>query len=229
MLVFGPKNIEGPLSILVSDAILHFRTNHHLDTVHEVIHHIVETWLQGLQVDDVEVHFLLGGYLDSYVTFDVEQEATDGQGVVLNPLLLAFFVLFYFEKDDIAGGSGDQCLVFEEVHGTEVEICHFFQGVTVGLRGDCLALSVDAVHFICFVIKKAFVRKVLFRCSHWNFHHFVNDISLLKIIIKVVMCAIKVVKQVDKKRLIINKAAGDEGVWKVTHAHCHVVDADQLV
>ena len=77
MLVLCPEHVEAPLPILVGDAILDLWSNHHLDTVHEVIHHIVETWLQCLQVDDVKVNFLFCGNLDTNISLDVEQEASD--------------------------------------------------------------------------------------------------------------------------------------------------------
>ena len=80
-------NSKSFLIRLVSDTISHSRTKHHLIATHEVEHDIFQSWLKSLRVDEIEVNLIIRGYLDSLVTFDEVNEASNIELVVLFPEL----------------------------------------------------------------------------------------------------------------------------------------------
>ena len=64
------KDLEVRLVSLEGDSVPDFATEHELGRIHEVIHHILEIWLESLLVDDVEVDFLIGSDLNSNIALD---------------------------------------------------------------------------------------------------------------------------------------------------------------
>ena len=69
MFKFPPINIEIFLIRLKGNAVLDFAAEHHLVAIHEIVHDAFKIRHEGLWVDQEEVDFLIGGYLDSFITF----------------------------------------------------------------------------------------------------------------------------------------------------------------
>ena len=86
MHVFAPVDIEAFLILLVRDAIPNLASKHHLIAAHVVVHDVLELWHKGLFVNQVEVNILIGGDLNSYVSFDEVNETTLIYCVIEGPL-----------------------------------------------------------------------------------------------------------------------------------------------
>jgi hypothetical protein len=114
--VFSSESVERPLAIFVCHTIFNFGPDHHLDTVHEVVHDVVQGGLQGLRIYQVEIDFLVCTNLDPNVALDEVEEPTDGQSFIDLPFFLAFFVNLDLEEGDTAGGTSDQSPILEQVH-----------------------------------------------------------------------------------------------------------------
>jgi hypothetical protein len=92
-----------------SDTIPHSRTEHHLRALHKVVHTVLKSWHEGLFVDEVKIHFLIGGHLDSDVTFDeVDLASRLRQSVEQFPVT---GLIVDFEEKDGARGSSHKSLV----------------------------------------------------------------------------------------------------------------------
>jgi len=102
-------NLESWLICLVSDSISDSGTKHHLGAPHEVVHYVLQTWLEGLLVNHVEVNLLICRNLDSNVSFDkVNLPAHFFKFVVLRPFVR---LLIDFEKENGTRRSCDQSLI----------------------------------------------------------------------------------------------------------------------
>jgi hypothetical protein len=63
--VSSSKNIKSSLSIFIGDTIFDFGPNHHLETIHVIVHNVFENWLECLFVYQEKVNFVLGADLDT--------------------------------------------------------------------------------------------------------------------------------------------------------------------
>lgn len=159
---------KGFLVSLVGNTISDSGTEHHLVAAHEVEHDVLEGWLESLWVNQIEVHLIIGGDLDPFVSFDEVDEASHVDLVVLLPLLGHILVLVFFlddlEKHNFTGGSGNKCLVVKKIHLTEVHVSHLLELDGLGVISiDCesLALSVERVDHVLIRVVETLVREVL--------------------------------------------------------------------
>ena len=108
MLILPPVDIKGPLSGLVSNAILDLAPEHHLGAAHIIVHNVLQFRQEGLQVHQEKVNLVVCRYLDPHVALDVVDEASNVDGVVVYPLLsLSQFVQNDLEEQDLAGASNN--------------------------------------------------------------------------------------------------------------------------
>jgi hypothetical protein len=70
-------DVEALLVRLISDTIFDFRAKHHLIAPHKIKHDVFKFGLEGLWVDQVEIDEVVGGDLDSFVSFDEVNESTN--------------------------------------------------------------------------------------------------------------------------------------------------------
>ena len=169
--VLAPIDVERSLVGLVSDAVLDSRPEHHLVAAHEVLHHVLELWLEGLRVDEVEVYLVVSSDLDSLVALDEVDEASYVQLLVLLPGLDVGVVLVSedLEEEHSAGAPCDQSLVVDEVHLAQIHVCHSLELVVlsiVSVDRERLALAVERVDDVVFVVVEALVWKILLRALH---------------------------------------------------------------
>ena len=159
---------EGLLIGFVSDTISDPGTKHHLVASHEIEHDVLESWLESLWVNQIEVYLVISGHLDPFVTFDEVDEASHVNLVVLFPFLGDILVLVLLfddlEKHNFTGGSGDQSLVVEKIHLTKIHVGHLLEldGLSViSIHCESLALSVEGVDHVLIRIVEALVWEVL--------------------------------------------------------------------
>jgi hypothetical protein len=63
--ILASVDVNGLIVRLVGNTVLHFATEHHLGAIHEVLHHILQLWHQGLPINDVEKNMRVSCNLDS--------------------------------------------------------------------------------------------------------------------------------------------------------------------
>ena len=92
-------------------------------------------------------------------------EAPDTESLVGHPLSsFQIFIVNQLEKCNVAGCSGSEYFIENQVHLAQVEICDLVQLILFGvvcLHYECLALSVEREDLVCLVIVEALVREVL--------------------------------------------------------------------
>lgn len=86
---------ETGLVRFVRDAVLYFRSKHHLRALHEIVHYIFKFRHASIFIDQVEVYLLVGSNLDPYVATDEKYLTSVLHFVVLIPFA-CFFI--YLEK-----------------------------------------------------------------------------------------------------------------------------------
>jgi len=92
MEILSSEDLKVWLSCLVWNAISNFWSKHKLRTLHEIVHHIFQRWFQSFFVNEIEIYFLVCGYLDSNITFDVVNLSSHViEGVVIHPMA-SFFI-----------------------------------------------------------------------------------------------------------------------------------------
>lgn len=120
-------------------------------------------------------------HLDADVAFDVVYESTNSDAVVLLPLLdPSHQVFLLFEKENFAGASGDEGLAIVEHHLTQLLARNLFEAVVfrvVCVDAECLALAVEAIDLIPFLIIEALPREVLDRALQFPGHNILGRIS----------------------------------------------------
>lgn len=159
---------KGFLVSLVSNTISDSGTKHHLVAAHEVEHDVLKGWLECLWINQIEIHLIVGGNLNPFVSFDEVDEASHVDLVVLLPLLGHILVLVFFlddlEKHNFTRGSSDECLIIEKIHLTEVHICHLLEldGLSIiSINSESLALSVEGVDYVLIRVVETLVREIL--------------------------------------------------------------------
>ena len=225
-------HIKGLLVGLVRDAVLDSRAEHHLVAAHEVEHHVFELGLESLQIDQVEVDVVVRRDLDSNVTLDVKDEASDVEGVILHPFLVLWivFVRHDLEEQHCAGATSDQRLVVEQVHLAEIFVGHLldFEVRWVAcFNRESLSLSVEAIDNVIFGIVKTFVWEVHSIAVHLVLMEaaFVNGV-LAVVVDEVVVHLVVVVKQLHRNTIVGNEAASDEWIWEARDRHRVVIEAE---
>ena len=135
---------------------------------HEVKHDIFEGWLESFWINQVEVHLIIGGNLDPFVSLDEVDEASHVNLVVLLPLLGHILVLVFFlddlEKHNFTRGSSNKCLVVEKIHLTEVHVSHLLELDDLGIISincESLTLSVERVDHVLIRVVETLVREIL--------------------------------------------------------------------
>jgi hypothetical protein len=78
-------NIEASFVVFVGDSVSDSSTEHALSALHVIVHYVLHFGLKRLFIDQIEVNVVLGGDLDSDVTFDKVNETPDVDLVVLFP------------------------------------------------------------------------------------------------------------------------------------------------
>ena len=157
MLVLSSEDVEALLVGLVRDAESDFRSVHHLGTLHEVEHDVLQRRHQGLLVDQVNVDLFLGSDLDTYIALDIIDESSKILDCVI---LLPFsghlpsqgvFNVLNLEEEDVARASCDKGLVINQVLLTNLHIRHLVHGplaAVISIHDEGLALSIERITLI---------------------------------------------------------------------------------
>lgn len=142
-------DLESGLIGLERDSVSYSGAEHHLGALHKVVHTIFQSWHESFLVDQIEINSLIRGHLDPDVTFDKIDLASHLLKVVVLLPKASFFV--NFEEKDGAGGSNDQSLVEEQVHGSQVgggDQLKLNFGWLFGAEGETVALPVEGVAIV---------------------------------------------------------------------------------
>jgi hypothetical protein len=82
-------NIKALLIGLVSNAIPHFTTKHHLITSHEIKHHVIKLGHKCFLVNEIEVDHVICGYLNTNISLDEVDVASGVDCLVVGPFSIA--------------------------------------------------------------------------------------------------------------------------------------------
>tara|TARA_B110000285_G_scaffold161863_1_gene180808 strand:+ start:39 stop:359 length:321 start_codon:yes stop_codon:yes gene_type:complete len=103
VLILPPVDLKEARVVLVGDSVFYFRTKHHLVALHEIKHHVFESWHKSFWVNQIEVNILLSSDLDPFVAFDEINESSVLNCVVISPrLLTGELISFEFEEQNFA-------------------------------------------------------------------------------------------------------------------------------
>ena len=112
----GP-DIEWFLIGLVSDTISDFRTKHHLVAAHEIVYNIFQLWLKCTGIDQINKDFLVRAYLDTLVSFDEVDKASNVEGPVYLPSFLkGKFIRDLLEEEDLTWWTSNEGFTIHQVH-----------------------------------------------------------------------------------------------------------------
>lgn len=92
-------HIERFLVRLVSDAVANHAAEHHLSAIHEVEHYVLKYWLKSILVNQVEVDFVIGCDLDTLVSFNEVEEASELKSAELSPPFLSGEFIYRFLEE----------------------------------------------------------------------------------------------------------------------------------
>ena len=172
MFIFTGINAKVLLTDLVSDTIFDGGTKHHLVTLHEVDHGILQL-RNIILVYSVELDVLISDDLDSLVAFDEVDEASDVvEAEVVRPSLVARdLIQLDLEEEDVARASGHQDLVVVEVHLAEIAIVDVIKlqifvvsgelvHVVGTLDSQALSLAVEGVDLLLVAVIEGLVWEV---------------------------------------------------------------------
>ena len=89
VLVFPSIDVEPLLVDFVGDSVPDLAAEHHCAAPHVVIHYVFESWFISIFINGIEEDLLVGGDLNSHISFDVIDKPTGMDCVVLLPLSAA--------------------------------------------------------------------------------------------------------------------------------------------
>ena len=97
-------DIEASLVVLVGNTIPDSLSEHALGALHVVIHEVLQLWLEGLFVYQVEVDVFLSRHLDPDVSLDVVNETSHFNFIVLGPRPLLSDLVVDLLEEQYGGG-----------------------------------------------------------------------------------------------------------------------------
>jgi len=71
MMILPLVDVQAFLFLFVGYAKSNLGSEHHLCALHEVVDGVFELWLKSLWINDIEINFLVGYDLESFVALDV--------------------------------------------------------------------------------------------------------------------------------------------------------------
>jgi len=83
---FSIIDVKRALISFIGDSIPHFLPKHALAAPHVIRHNVLELRLEGVFVNDVEVNKVIGCNLDAGVSFDIVNEGSNLNRVILDPV-----------------------------------------------------------------------------------------------------------------------------------------------
>ena len=86
VLVLPPIDIETLLVDFVGDSIPDLAAEHHCAAPHVIVHYVFKSWFKRIFINRVEENLLVGSDLNSHVSFDIVNESTSMDCIVLLPL-----------------------------------------------------------------------------------------------------------------------------------------------
>lgn len=170
-------NFKSLLSSGVSNPILDSPSKQHLSAVHVVKHYVFQLWHQSFFVHQVEVYAVVSRYLDSDVPFVERQETSVLECVEQGPLLLLLhFVPDILEKHNVLGAPGYKAFVIDEYHLADIHVSAPIRvnlGYVLDRHIDVLALSVERVDFVVFIVIETLIWEVFSSTANFYF----NEVS----------------------------------------------------
>ena len=119
---FSSVDNECFLISFVGDTISYSWAKHHLIAPHEIGHYVLQSRLECLWINQIEVNLVISCYLDSFVSFYEKYEASCLNFIVLFPFFnndfVLIFLLEYSEKYNFTGTSSNKSLVIKKIHLT---------------------------------------------------------------------------------------------------------------
>lgn len=236
VLEFPPVNVKRSLVGLEGHAVPDFAAKHHLGAVHEVEHDIFESCFECLWVDEVEEDLSVSCNLDPLVAFDVIQEATSVDALIVAPVgLLSEFVYLKLEEEDLAGTSADKCHSVDQEHLSKIFVVDFLVNkvlLAVVLRpiyfkdrhSKALTLPIEGEDLVTLSRVEALVREVLVVAVEQHLG-VARRLSGARNEEEVVVRQRVVLEQVHEDQVVMHKRASDERVREIINWHRVVADS----
>ena len=109
--------VKALLLLFISDAKSNLGSKHHLSALHKVVDWVFQDWFEGVGIKQIEIYFLVGNDLESFVAFDVVQLSFETERVILFPVHVAVvFIFFQFQQKHMSRAPHYHDFVFVDVH-----------------------------------------------------------------------------------------------------------------
>ena len=92
MLVFSPIKIEMLFVLLKSDVVLVQPVNHHLITLHIVVHYVFQYGIQCFSVQNIKVDLFFSRNLEAGILLHMVNVATKTDCMIQVPMIFFFFI-----------------------------------------------------------------------------------------------------------------------------------------
>lgn len=163
--------------------------------MHEIEHHVFQSWQVRFKINEIKVNVLSCGHLNSDVTRNEKYLTHLIQCVIIDPFCsFGNLVILTLEEKNLVRRSWYESCFINHVHLSQGPGCNLLQLIvfTVFTRGinwnsNALPLPVEDVNFVVEVIVKAPLRKVL-SVSHMHWYlavlgHFLGDVVVYEVMV----------------------------------------------
>ena len=90
--------------ILVTNTEPNFTSKNHVTTLHEVLHHIFQSYCKCFEVNQEEVDFIVCRNLETDIPFNIKDLPRKIFGVIVYPaFILCHFVILKLKEQDLVG------------------------------------------------------------------------------------------------------------------------------
>lgn len=104
MFVLSPPDVERFLVCLVGDTVFDLTSKHHVSTLHKVVNHILQRWLKGNRIYQINKYLLIRCNLNTFITLDEVNETSMIQTIVHYPgFLQCEWICLLLEKENLTG------------------------------------------------------------------------------------------------------------------------------
>ena len=163
VLILSLIQIEPYLSNSECYAVSRSWAVHHLAATHEIIHAVLQLWLQSYRVNVIEVYELISGNLHLLIaSYVIDKSSLIKRVKYLPPFNDDIFINFFhlLEKQDLVGGSCDQKLVIDEVNLCQIRAIKFLileLFYIIAVDGNRLAKSIETMDLKSQQIEEAII------------------------------------------------------------------------
>ena len=230
---FPTVDIKGSLIWLVGDAVPYSFAKHGLVAAHVIVHNVFKIGHECLLIDEIKVNQLIGGNLNSDVTFNVIDEASHLQSMIEFPAFdFGHFVDHLFKEVNFVRTSDDQSFAAKHYHLSEVFVNDLLCFEIVWLRRldhKRQSLSIKQIYFLSRFAEKALIRKILKITIYDHASKLALNSSFGAVPEEMMVCSRVVMENTNENGRIIDEATSSKRVWEFFVCHGVIIKAFSII